>query len=416
MSAPQVIAVGAPPTFRQQVARALGRDPSGVEWMPSVTAVEGFLSEGGEQASVVVLSPVIKEADAFGLGEFVGRRAPGTVVVLVRERPLNGTLTTAMRSGIRDVVDLSAGSQDFHDALQRALAWSASMRSMGHEAPPPDKSSAQGTIVSVFSTKGGTGKTFLSCNLAVALAARSHADTAVVDFDIDVMGDVFSYFGKKVKKPLEDFLSIGDLDERDDIVNEGEHVAEQVWAYSGVADAGSAPSISGEAAGKLLRTVRSAFPFTVVDASARYSDHALAAFDVSDMVCLISGLDVVGIRHVAMTIETLLALGLPRERFSVVLNRADSKVGLTTAEVERVTKIRPDVTIPSSRLVPASLNKGHPVYMDEPKSDIAKSIGLLADKVIALAPAVFPIPTSPSAADTPVRRRHGPFRHKKEDR
>ena len=87
-----VVAVGAPPTFRQQVARALERDPSQVEWMPSVTAAEAFLSEGRGTASVLALSPSVKEADAFGLADFVTRRAPATAVILVRERPMNGLL------------------------------------------------------------------------------------------------------------------------------------------------------------------------------------------------------------------------------------------------------------------------------------------------------------------------------------
>jgi len=84
------------------------------------------------------------------------------------------------------------------------------------------------------------------------------------------------------------------------------------------------------------------------------------------------------VKHLSKALDTLLTIGLPRERFRVVLNRADSKVGLDAADVERVMKIQVDAMIPSSRLVPTSLNKGRPVVLDEPTSEVSQSITSLA--------------------------------------
>ena len=61
----------------------------------------------------------------------------------------------------------------------------------------------------------------------------------------------------------------------------------------------------------------------VVDASVDYSDSALVCFDLSDAICLVTPLDVVGVKHLSKALDTLLTIGLPRERFRVVLNRAD---------------------------------------------------------------------------------------------
>jgi pilus assembly protein CpaE len=135
--------------------------------------------------------------------------------------------------------------------------------------------------------------------------------------------------------------------------------------------------------GKILRSIRNVFPFTVVDAAAEYSDLALATFDSSDVICLITGLDIVGIKHMSAALETLHAIGVPRERFRIVLNRADSKVGLAPSDVERLMQLKVDALIPSSRLVPASLNKGRPVYLESPRADVTKSVGAFAEKLIA---------------------------------
>ena len=385
MSNLDVIAVGAPPTFRQQVARALDQDPMQVEWMPSVTSVEALLAEGNGRTSVIALSPAVKDVDAFGLAEFVTRRAPATAVVLVRERPMDGLLPAAMRAGVRDVVNLSLGSQELKEALERAMAWSANVRSIRVHAPT-NGSAEHGVVISLFSSKGGTGKTFIASNLAVALAERSRSGCALLDYDLE-MGDAFSYFGAESRQNIDDLLSIGNATDRDAVLAAGRKLHDHLWGYAGVWEPGAAAAVSGEAAGKVLRMLRANFAYTVVDASGSYTDHTLAAFDLSDVICLITSLDVVGVRHLSTALQTLQSLGLPRERFVVVLNRSDSKVGLGAEEVERVSKIRVDARIPSSRLVPMSLNRGQPVTIEERKSEVARSIFALADKLMVLAPA-----------------------------
>jgi pilus assembly protein CpaE len=403
MTTADVVAVGAPPTFRQQVARALGREPAQVEWMPSVTAVEGLLAEGHALPSVVVLSPVIKEIDAFGLAEFVGRRAPGTAVVLVRDRPMNGSLPQAMRAGIRDVVDMTLGTDDLREALNRALKWSAGVRSIRVDAQPEASTLNKGAVISVFSSKGGAGKTFLATGLASVFAAKTKVDVALIDFDLDV-GDVLTYFGRDTRRTVEDLMSVGDLTDRDAILASGQKVAEHLWVYAGTTDPGDTVNLSGESAGKVIRALRGTFGAVVVDGPIVFSDPALAAFDLSDAICLISGLDVVGIRHLSRALETLLALDIPKDRFKVVLNRADSKVGLSVQDVERVMKITVDGMIPSSRLVPTALNKGRPVYLDDPKAEVSKSLEVLADKLMALFTADHPRSAETLVAQPKKRR------------
>jgi pilus assembly protein CpaE len=90
----------------------------------------------------------------------------------------------------------------------------------------------------------------------------------------------------------------------------------------------------------------------------------------------------VGVKHLSKALDTLSSIGIPSEKLHIVLNRADSKVGLDPHDVEKVLKIKVDSMIPSSRMVPASLNQGRPVYLQEPASDVAKSIDLLAGKLL----------------------------------
>jgi pilus assembly protein CpaE len=295
----------------------------------------------------------------------------------VRDHTWNGLLPAAMRAGIRDVVDMTQGTDELREAVERAVAWASNLRSATHAAMGDGTARVRrGHIISVFSSKGGSGKTFLTTNLAVAIAQVTGEDVAVVDLDVD-MGDVFTYFGREPSASITDLMALGEGGTSDEIRSVGVEVASHTWSFGAPPDpAAEAPA--GEAVGKFLRSIRSEFDYVVVDASVDYSDSALVCFDLSDMICLVTGLDVVGVKHLSKALDTLLTIGLPRERFRVVLNRADSKVGLDAADVERVMKIQVDAMIPSSRLVPTSLNKGRPVVLDEPTSEVSQSITSLA--------------------------------------
>ena len=75
---------------------------------------------------------------------------------------------------------------------------------------------------------------------------------------------------------------------------------------------------------------------------------------------------------------------IPRDRIKVVLNRADSKVGLDMREVEKTLQTKVNVTIPSSRDVPLSVNRGAPIALEDPRSSVARAIAELADQIEAL--------------------------------
>jgi pilus assembly protein CpaE len=376
MTDASVVAVGTPQSFRQQLARSIEMGPDEVGWVQSATAAEELLINAFQPIDVLVLSPEVKEPDALGLAEFVGRQAPGTAMVLVRDHTWNGLLPAAMRAGIRDVVDMTQGTEELRDAVERAIVWASNLRSVNVAATVDGQPQTRGRILSVFSSKGGTGKTFLTSNLATAISEVTGQDTAVVDLDID-MGDVFTYFGREPTATIQDLMELGEGAERSRIKQIGVQLSEHLWGFGAPPDpAAEAPA--GEAIGKFLRALRSEFGWVVVDASVDYSDSALVCFDLSDAICLVTGLDVVGVKHLSKSLDTLLTIGLPRERFRVVLNRADSKVGLDASDVERVMKINVDAMIPSSRLVPTSLNKGRPVVLDEPNSEVAQAVRQLA--------------------------------------
>jgi len=370
-----VLVVGNPPTFRLDVARALGTAPEDLEWVASAGAAEEALVEAGGRFALLVLSPEVDAPDALGLAESLGHRSPATAMVITRKQHPDGLIPLAMRAGVRDVVDLSR--DELYESLQRALRWSSNVRSMSPGAK--GEGGRRGRIFTVFSSKGGTGKSFLTTNLGVAVAGLGKK-TAIVDLDLRA-GDIFSLFGAEPSHSLRDLAALGPEADGEAALEFGKQLHENLWAFAATPDPAAEP-IPAVAMTRTLELLRTEFDYLILDGTDDYDDHVLAAFDESDALCLITGLDLIGVRHLSLALETLLSLDLPRDRFRIVLNRADSKVGLAPEDVERVLKLRVDAMIPSSRLVPASVNRARPVTLTDPKSEVARAVVALANKLV----------------------------------
>ena len=94
------------------------------------------------------------------------------------------------------------------------------------------------------------------------------------------------------------------------------------------------------------------FDFVVVDTPPAFDDVVLQSFDESDLLLLIGTLDVPALKSLKITSETLGLLNHPRDKWRLVLNRADMKVGLTPDEVEKTLDLPIHCAIPQSNDVP----------------------------------------------------------------
>lgn len=378
MRAPRVVAVGGPEAFPADVARALGASPDAVSWLPSIASAQRAMADGQESFDIVVLAPSVSDDEAIALAEFAGRESAATAVLLVRDIPVDGSFPRLVRGGVRDVVDLTKGRSEFRDALRRAVEWSSGMRGTANGNGPDG---ATGVIVSIFSTKGGTGKTFLACNLAAALAERSGSRVGLLDLDHD-LGDVFAYFRAEPGRTLQELLTLDEGADIEAVAKLGTPLAEGITGFGSRPDPRAEP-IPGASIARMLATLKQTFAFTVVDATSEYSDHVLAALDLSDAVCLVTALDAIGVRHLSIAMSTLQSLGIPRGRLRFVVNRSNSKVDLRVEDIERLIGVRMDGRIPSSPLVPRSINRGRLLWSDQRRSEVAKGVEAFADRLRA---------------------------------
>lgn len=361
--------------LRQAIRRDLS-DTSVVE-SEGRKELSRLLATRAEELEVVLLGPGLTSQDAMDASSEIQRTAPEISVIVITKDFEPESLREALRSGVKDVLPAPPTRQQLVEAVDRGMTLARALRNRGAREAVGH---AKGRVITVFSAKGGCGKSFLSANLAVMLARSAGRDVAAVDLDLQ-SGDLGIMFR------LDPRYSIQDAAERADSLD-----AEGLDGYltrhpSGVCllaapmEPEMAERISADAVETIVDLLRDTYPYVVIDGPSFFSDQLLKATDISDACVLMTSMDVPSIKNVKVSLGTLSALGIERERLWLVLNRADSKVGLHLKEVEEALGTRIDVSIPSSRDVPLSINQGVPLAMARSNSNVAEAVGTLAGLV-----------------------------------
>jgi len=305
------------------------------------------------------------------------REQTRTPVVVVASGEASALLEEALEADVADVLLLPQLTENVVFAIRKA---SHARR----QAPLPGSTTAKGKIVTVFSPKGGTGKTVTATNLAAAVAKQEGKRVLLLDLDLQ-FGDAAIMLGVEPEKTIYDLVTApGELDT--------EKLAGYVTKHVCGLDMVPAPLRPEDAElvteaklGRLLEVAREIYDVIVVDTSPFFHGPMLATLDRTDELLMVCGLDVPTLKNVRLSLQTLELLSFPQSRIRFLLNRANSKVGLKKREVEAALGVKIDVEVPSERLVPVGVNRGNPAVLSDPGCDFSKA-------VTQLGATLFPLP------------------------
>jgi pilus assembly protein CpaE len=320
----------------------------------------------------------------LGVIRDISSREPNVpIAVLYGGNPDNGFMGAAFEAGAEDVIVLPQPARELSFAIEKAIA---------HRRGPHQ--GALAPLIAVLGPKGGTGKTLTACNLAVALA---HLGQRPVVMDIDLQfGDVGLALGLRPDKTIYDLaVAAGDLD--------ADKVESFLTQHPSGAHALLAPTRPDHAAAvtiSFLRSVfellRSRYDFVIVDTPPAFSPEVITAVDSASHLCLVGMLDVLSLKDTKIGVETLARMGYDPSELTVVLNRADTSVGIAQADVEQLLGRAPDILVPSDRAIPKAITAGRTIVEEEPKSGAARAFSALADHYLKEAEAVLAAAASPT--------------------
>lgn len=351
---------------------AIGSSP--VVVADQVALADVLTSDTGH--SVVVVGPHVASDVALEIAAAERVARPHLSVVLVRSRVDSSVLRNALRAGIREVVKLD-DLPALADACRELEDLGRQLRSASG-AEPSQRAEQPGQVVTVFSAKGGCGKTTLATNIAAAIAKEGRS-ACLIDLDL-TFGDVAISLQLFPTHTIGDAVALRRLDESA-VRGLVTHHSEKLDALLAPVEPGVAENVSAALVGEVISALKQLYDVVVIDTPAAFSDQALAAFDATDHFLLVATLDVPAIKNLKLTLEMLMLLGYQRDRWHVVLNRADAKVGLSIDDVQKMLNLPIAAQIPSSRAVPASINRGVPLVLDAPGHAVSESVRKLVKRL-----------------------------------
>lgn len=310
-----------------------------------------------------------------------------TAALVVVEQADAATLRLVVRSGLRDAIPVEAVSEDLGPAvveLQERLRGAVSAaRPPG--APDEPARPPGGRVVTVYSPKGGVGKSVVAVNLATLLARDKSRRVVLVDFDLQ-FGDTALMLRLK---PDHDVSEAATADDRldtvllENLLTRDDRTGLRVLAAP--PDPTRAEKVTAKTASALIELLRSVADYIVVDTAPILDDTTLQVLSESDDIVYVVGMDVPSVKNARLGLQALELVQVPLRRVLLVLNRADSRVHLAVRDVERSLRMKVDAALPSDALVPQSVNRGTPAVLEFERSRFTGRMREIVDLLLARA-------------------------------
>jgi pilus assembly protein CpaE len=314
-------------------------------------------------AAVVTIGSEVEASLRFV--ERVSAECPRTAVVCAAHDPAPDLILRSLRAGARDFLRLPVIAEEFRTVLERTAEFCAAQT----EAPKK-----RGRAVSVFSSKGGCGTSFIATNLAAATGAP----TVLVDLNLQA-GDLSLFLGVDPK------FSIADLVENRARVDDSllkSYLAPHSPALSLLSaprEADLADDVEPEHVFEVIELLRERFEYVVIDPQHTFDAITLAALDQSDEIVLVLTLDIPAIRSTQRALQIFDRLGYPRHKVRVVVNRWSKQIELDIKQVEHYLGERVVGYVQSDyNTAVNSINLGRPLVESDPSSKIAGEIRQIA--------------------------------------
>jgi len=361
----------------------VGTAPGGMEAIEQALALK---------PDVVLMDINMPGMDGITATERLAAEVPSAAVVMMSVQGEADYLRRSMLASAREFVVKPFSADDLTASIRQV--WSREKDKLSRYVVAPVATTANGngaghepaSVIAIFSPKGGVGRTTVAVNLAVA-AATIGRRVALVDASFQ-FGDVGVLLNLNPKnKSIGDLateLEAGELESLDTFM---------ISHSSGVRVLLAPPKpeqaelIGGASVRKVIDRLRQDYDLVVVDCPATFNEPTIAILDQADMILTLLTLEITSVKNMRLFLEVAEQLGYGKDKVRLVLNRADSTLGIRVADVEHSIGRKVDHTVVSDgRSVVYALNRGVPFFLSNREAQVSQDILRLAQAVAGSAP------------------------------
>ncbi len=377
MPVPRILVLDRSETLADQLRSALADATPHPEIVPCsrVGSVAEVLEAQGP-FDVLVAGPSLGTRSGLARLRVIREELPGMRLILAFSRRPDASLRDIVRTGAVDLLQLPIDDKELAESVERGIDLVGSTPVVAPDVPAPLPSPASGgpaTVFTIASATGGCGKTFYATNLAYFLTHYTQKRVCIVDLDLQ-FGEVSTALRLRPKYTIFDALQREDTDEADLQAHIEEYCVQHETGVSVLAaprEPSEADRISPPDVTRILEAIRNRFDYVIVDTPPALAETVLVAFDLSDMLYVMATLDLPSVRNMSVFLGTLDRLKVPTDNVRLILNKAESDVGI---DVEQVTKLFPqgfESVLPYAKEVSRSINLGMPVMAASPTAEIS---------------------------------------------
>jgi pilus assembly protein CpaE len=338
-------------------------------------------AENGEDAvflvrevrpDIILMDINMPVKDGIKATEEISLEVPETTIVIMSVQIEQEYLRKAMTAGARDYITKPFTGEELVNTIVKT--YNLETKRKQKSAVPRDKGEINSKIISIFSTKGGVGKTTIATNLAVTIARQTKKRVALLDFDL-LFGDVAIHLNVSIKTTITELIKeINTLDE--ELMEEY-----LVTHFSGVRVLPApvkpeyAEYVTAQHIEKIIKVLKASYHYIIIDTAQNFNETTLTALDASDAVLFISTMDLPTIKNVKSGLEVMDSLHYSDSKVKIVLNKASEQFGITYKDFEDTVKNKIWISIPEdNQTVINSVNKGFPFVLTRAETKVAKSI------------------------------------------
>jgi len=301
----------------------------------------------------------------------VTSRCQNCKVLALADSPSVDLIIQIMRAGAREFIPVPIIKNEFFEAINKTIAQFEQTKKVN-----------KCKIISVFSNKGGIGKTSLATNLALELSKITKENVALIDMNFQ-MGDITTFLDLKPSFNISYMLeNIDKINETFLLSTLERYKNTNLYILADPPYFKQADNIQAKQITKLFNTLKETFSYIIVDAESSFNAKNIATLDNSDMILLVTVANLPALRNTQRCLELFEKLGYDKEKTQIVVNRYMENDEIKEADVEKVLSKEIYWKIPNNYFaIMSAINKGIPVSVLNGATNVAQSYKDLAQKI-----------------------------------
>lgn len=314
--------------------------------------------------------------------DYISNHFPNVMVIIMSVQSEIDYMKMAMVSGAKEYIvkpftidDLTQTILTTYDKVKDRIKPSIAVSS--------DEGQKQAQVITIFSSKGGVGKSVIASNMAFALSKLSKGKVALLDFDIQ-FGDIAMIMNLKTKNTMIELIDEQMSDDSDAIANYMIKVSDYLDVLLAPRKPEYAEYVSDKHIKSIIKSLSKHYSYIIIDTATNFEDTTLAALDASDRIYYIATMDLLAIKNTKLGLDVMNSLKYSQDKVKVLINR-NLKTGIQIADVEKILNYHIETLIPEdSKTLMRSVNQGIPPVSESrmSHSKFSKSIIKLAKTIV----------------------------------